>query len=89
MSLRLEIVAPWRPELWLADRFYPTGKTCSAAGRVWDCPGCGTTHDRDENAGTNLARLRASQAEAQSDGKTAPVRRVAVKRVNHLGKVTA
>ena len=83
----------------MADRFYPSSKTCSACGlvnasltlsdRVWVCPGCGTTHDRDENAGTNLARLPASQAEAQSDSKTAHVRRVAVKRVNHLRKVTA
>ena len=86
-------------ELWIADRFYPSSKTCSACAlintgltlrdRTWACPGCGVTHDRDENAGTNLARLPASQAEAQSGSKTASVRRVAVKRVNHLGKVAA
>jgi putative transposase len=86
-------------ELWLANRFYPSSKTCSACGRLnaaltlgqrtWACPRCGTTHNRDENAGTNLARLPASQAETQSDGKTALLRRVVVKRVNHLGRVTA
>lgn len=38
-------------------------------------------------ARVNLARLPASWAEALSDGKTAPVRRVAVKRVNHPGRV--
>ena len=86
-------------ELWIADRWYPSSKTCSAcrhintaltlADRAWTCPACGTTHDRDENAGTNLARLPASQAEAQSDRKTGPARHVAVKRVNHLGKVAA
>jgi putative transposase len=86
-------------ELWVADRFYPSSKTCSACRlvnasltlghRTWTCPGCGTEHDRDENAGTNLARLPASWAEAQSDGKTAPVLRVAVKRVNHPGRVAA
>ena len=86
-------------ELWVADRYYPSSKTCSVCGlvnasltlsdRAWECPGCGMTHDRDENAGINLARLPASQAEAQSDGKTALVRRVAAKRVNHLGKVAA
>ena len=84
-------------DLWLADRWYPSSKTCSIcqqvnksltlADRDWTCPGCGTLHDRDENAGINLARLPASQAEAPSDGKTGPARHVAVKRVNHLRKV--
>ena len=46
-------------------------------------------HDRDENAGVNLARLPASQAGAQSNGKTGLARHAAVKRVNHLGKVAA
>ena len=55
--------------------------------RTLDSPECGTLHDRDENAGINLARLPASQAEALSDGKTGPARHVAVKRVNHLRKV--
>jgi putative transposase len=86
-------------DLWVADRWYPSSKTCSACGlvngsltladRCWACPGCGAVHDREENAGTNLARLPASWAEALSDGKTAPVRRVAVKRVNHPGRVAA
>jgi putative transposase len=86
-------------ELWLADRWYPSSKTCSACGsvnpdltlsdRTWSCPSCGTFHDRDENAGVNLARLPASQAEAQSNGKTGLARHAAVKRVNHLGKVAA
>jgi putative transposase len=84
-------------QLWIANQFYPSSKTCSECGlvkasltlsdRAWECTGCGITHDRDENAGTNLARLPASQAEAQSDSKTAVARHVAVKRVNHLGKV--
>ena len=86
-------------ELWLADRWYPSSKTCSACGsvnrdltlsdRTWSCPSCRTFHDRDENAGVNLARLPASQAEAQSNGKTGLARHAAVKRVNHLGKVAA
>jgi putative transposase len=85
--------------LWIADRWYPSSKTCSTCGeanaaltladRTWACGGCGTMHDRDENAGINLARLPASWAEALSDGKTAPVRRVAVKRVNHPRRVAA
>jgi putative transposase len=86
-------------ELWVADRWYPSSKTCSICGlvnaglsmadRTWTCRGCGTAHDRDQNAGTNLARLPASWAEALSDGKTAPVRHVALTRVNHPGRVAA
>jgi len=88
-------------ELQLADRWYPSSKTCSAVGcghvntaltmkdRTWTCPACGTEHDRDENAGTNLANLPASQAEAQSDGKTGIARHDVTKRVNHLRKVAA
>ncbi|MGA2831161.1 MAG: IS607 family element RNA-guided endonuclease TnpB [Streptosporangiaceae bacterium] len=96
---QLTYKAAWHGcDLWVADRFYPSSKTCSVCGQVntsltladrtWSC-GCGAVHDRDENAGTNLARLPASQAEAPSDDKTAPVRHVAVKRVNHPGKVAA
>jgi putative transposase len=86
-------------ELWIADRWYPSSKTCSACGhvngtltlanRTWVCSECGAEHDRDENAGTNLARLPASQAEAQSGSKTALVRRAVMKRVNHPGRMAA
>ena len=83
--------------LWIADRWYPSSKTCSTCGQVnaaltmsdrtWACGGCGTTHDRDQNAGTNLARLPASWAEAQSsEGMTGLARHAAVKRVNRLRK---
>jgi putative transposase len=85
--------------LYIADKWYPSSETCSGCGavnadlamsdRTWACPACGTEHDRDENAGTNLARLPASWAEALSDGKTAPVRHVVTTRVNHLRKVAA
>lgn len=47
-----------------ADRFYPSSKTCSCCGfkleslplsvRTWTCINCGTTHDRDVNAGVNI-----------------------------------
>lgn len=50
----------------LADRFYPSSKTCSSCGRVktklelgertWTCE-CGVTHDRDHNAAMNLEKL--------------------------------
>jgi putative transposase len=50
--------------LIVIDRFYPSSKTCSACGhllaelslgtRAWQCPGCGTRHDRDVNAAKNI-----------------------------------
>ena len=58
--------------------FEPSSKTCSVCGyrkadltlkdREWTCPDCGTTHDRDLNAATNikqfaLARRRISAGE--------------------------
>ena len=46
------------------DRWYPSSKTCSACGhllaelslktRTWQCPSCGTRHDRDLNAAKNI-----------------------------------
>jgi len=46
------------------DRFFPSSKTCSHCHykfeklsldiRHWTCPGCGTRHDRDENAAINI-----------------------------------
>ena len=45
-------------------RFFPSSKTCSCCGhalddltldiREWDCPSCGTRHDRDGNAALNI-----------------------------------
>lgn len=50
----------------LVDRFYPSSKTCSHCGhykkdlklseRVFHCPDCGITLDRDFNASLNLAQ---------------------------------
>jgi putative transposase len=46
------------------DRWYPSSKRCSACGyllaelslgtRAWQCPSCGTRHDRDINAAKNI-----------------------------------
>ncbi len=57
-------------QLVVIDRWYPSTKTCSACGhllaelslstRTWQCPSCGTRHDRDINAATNI--LAAGQA---------------------------
>lgn len=50
--------------LIVIDRWYPSSKTCSACGhllaqlslgiRTWQCPSCGTPHDRDVNAAKNI-----------------------------------
>jgi putative transposase len=53
--------------LVVIDRWFPSSKTCSACGHVlvslslktrtwqtWQCPSCGTRHDRDVNAAKNI-----------------------------------
>ena len=57
------------------DRWFPSSKMCSACGhvlaelslstRVWQCPSCGTRHDRDVNAAKNI--LAAGLAVAGGD----------------------
>jgi putative transposase len=51
-------------QLIVTGRFYPSSKTCSECGhllaelplstRAWQCPSCGTRHDRDVNAAKNI-----------------------------------
>jgi putative transposase len=69
-------------EVVLADRFFPSSKVChvckykldelSLKVREWDCPSCGTHHDRDLNAAYNLkslARTTASSAGSNACGE--------------------
>lgn len=52
------------------DKWYPSSKRCHVCGhisdamplsvRFWDCPACGTQHDRDINAANNI--LKAGKA---------------------------
>ena len=59
-------------QIVVADRWYPSSKTCSQCGcvaddmplsvRQWRCGECGAGHDRDINAARNLERLAASSA---------------------------
>jgi putative transposase len=70
--------------LIVADRWFPSSKTCHACGHVqdigwaehWTCNGCGARHQRDDNAAINLARYEPSCA---GDSAVGPVR-AAVKR---------
>jgi putative transposase len=70
--------------LIVADRWYPSSKTCHACGHVqdigwaehWTCNGCGAGHQRDDNAAINLARYEPPCA---GDSAVGPVR-AAVKR---------
>ena len=74
----------------VADRWYPSSKTCSACGvkietlplsvRQWDCPACGVHHDRDMNAARNLATYAASSAvSACGEEGSGPGRKTGVK----------
>jgi putative transposase len=64
-------------ELVVADRWFPSSKTCSGCGtvkdelvlsaRVYDCNSCGLMIDRDLNAAVNLARYTPA-----GDTKTVP-----------------
>jgi putative transposase len=60
-------------DLILADRWYPSSKTCSGCGtvkaklalseRLFACESCGLAIDRDQNAATNLRNLAVSGTE--------------------------
>ena len=64
--------------LVVADRWYPSSKTCHACGHVqdigwaehWTCAGCGAGHQRDDNAAINLARY---EPPAAGDSAVGPV----------------
>lgn len=54
----------------VADRWFPSSKLCSVCGdqvpelplsqRAWQCPTCGSSHDRDVNAAINLRNYAVS-----------------------------
>ena len=62
---QLEYKANWAGRTYVEiGRFFPSSKRCSCCGfvkdkllldvRSWECPECGTTHDRDLNAARNV-----------------------------------
>jgi putative transposase len=81
--------------LVLADRFFPSSKTCHGCGaskddlklsdREWHCLNCGMVHDRDLNAAKNLEtialkyRVSACGAEGQCSGSSSPKKTAAMK----------
>lgn len=77
-------------ELFEADRFYPSSKTCSCCGsvkekltladRTFNCEDCGFTCDRDENAARNLERMAADRAvSARGDGSSVRRRKLTLR----------
>jgi putative transposase len=68
-------------QVHVADRWYPSSKTCSGCGHVldalplaqrsWTCPGCGATHDRDVNAAVNLMHMAVSSTVTACGGEGA------------------
>ena len=83
---QLEYKAAWRgAKIVVAERWYPSSKTCSHCGyrleilalgvRRWSCPDCGKEHDRDVNAAINLKNLAVSSTATACGGEGAgPVR---------------
>lgn len=65
---KLQYKADWEDKIVIKiDRFYASSQICSECGyqnpavkdcsiRQWECPQCGTHHDRDVNAAKNILR---------------------------------
>jgi IS605 OrfB family transposase len=93
---QLEYKTAWNNNrLVVADRFYPSSKTCSGCGavktklplsvRTFTCDACGSVLDRDRNAAVNLQQYVARSGRETRNGrgadrKTRPGGLVAVKR---------
>jgi putative transposase len=83
---QLSYKTAWRGgHVVVADRWYPSSKTCSCCGhrlgelalgtRSWTCPGCGIQHDRDVNAAVNLKNMAMSSiAAACGENGSGPMR---------------
>ncbi|MBN2872703.1 MAG: IS607 family element transposase accessory protein TnpB, partial [Halothiobacillaceae bacterium] len=61
-------------QLAVADRWFPSSKTCHACGHKqdigwdekWQCGNCSASHQRDDNAAINLARYEDTDTESGS-----------------------
>jgi len=74
----LEYKADWYGRtLIIVDRFYPSSKLCNVcryehnelklSDRYWQCPICGTYHDRDINASINLYKVGLERPDFKPD----------------------
>jgi putative transposase len=74
---QLEYKAKWYgSRVVVAPRFYASSKLCHVCGakneelslaeREWDCPNCGSHHDRDANAAENLKHVAARWADTKN-----------------------
>lgn len=78
----------YKRELIKIDTFFPSSKLCSVCGykhkelklsdRVWTCPKCNTTHNRDYNATLNLLKEGLKQVGLERPDGTNEVGRVGV-----------
>jgi len=97
----LEYKAQWYgATVVVANRFYPSSKTCSDCGVIhpevvlgvdkWRCDDCGSFHDRDLNASINLRKLAESLpatvcGERSADAKRKPrVKRRSLKQEDNI-----
>ena len=69
---QLEYKSAWYGrEIIVIDRYFASSKTCSACQykldeltlsvRKWQCPNCGTVHNRDYNAAINILQAGLAQ----------------------------
>lgn len=69
--LRYKLAGQGKP-LIMVERYMPTTCACSACGFIqgdevsyrrhtWECPGCGTVHNREVNAAKNIKAQGLSQ----------------------------
>ena len=76
---KLQYKAQWRgKKIVQIEQFYPSSKTCNACGyinynlklkdRVWICPHCGQSHDRDINAAKNILNRGLTIVKQSSSG---------------------
>jgi putative transposase len=90
---QLNYKAAWfGAELMVANRWFPSSKTCSQCGRinqqlslaerVFHCDACGLIADRDRNAAANLAAWAET---ADAAGAQAPDRQAGGRATNALG----